>query len=123
MDDHLGYDRYSRSDTNNARNGSYSKNLITDNGVIELEVPRDRNGDFEPAIVTKKQNRAAGLDKKILSLYAKGMSLADIKQQLYELYEADISESLISKITDGVMDEVMGLAEQAFRIFISDSIF
>ena len=123
MDDHLGYDRYSRSDTNNARNGSYSKNLITDNGVIELEVPRDRNGDFEPAIVTKKQNRAAGLDKKILSLYAKGMSLADIKQQLYELYEADISESLISKITDGVMDEVMGLAEQAFRVFISDSIF
>jgi transposase-like protein len=123
MDDHLGYDRYSRSDTNNARNGSYSKNLITDNGVIELEVPRDRNGDFEPAIVTKKQNRAAGLDKKILSLYAKGMSLADIKQQLYELYEADISESLISKITDGVMDEVMGLAEQAFRMFISDSIF
>ena len=106
MDDHLGYDRYSRSDTNNARNGSYGKNLITDNGVIELEVPRDRNGDFEPAIVTKKQNRAAGLDKKILSLYAKGMSLADIKQQLYELYEADISESLISKITDGVMDEV-----------------
>ena len=102
MDDHLGYDRYSRSDTNNARNGSYGKNLITDNGVIELEVPRDRNGDFEPAIVTKKQNRAAGLDKKILSLYAKGMSLADIKQQLYELYEADISESLISKITDGV---------------------
>ena len=123
MDDHLGYDRYSRSDTNNARNGSYSKNLITDNGVIELEVPRDRNGDFEPAIVTKKQNRAAGLDKKILSLYAKGMSLADIKQQLYELYEADISESLISKITDGVMDEVLGLAEQAFRMFISDSIF
>mgnify|MGYP003452246329 CR=1 FL=1 len=116
MDDHLGYDRYSRSDTNNARNGSYSKNLITDNGVIELEVPRDRNGDFEPAIVTKKQNRAAGLDKKILSLYATGM-------KLYELYEADISESLISKITDGVMDEVLGLAEQSFRMFISDSIF
>ena len=106
MDDHLGYDRYSRSDLNNARNGHYGKNLITDNGVIELNVPRDRNGDFEPAIIAKKQNRAAGLDKKILSLYAKGMSLSDIKQQLHELYEADISESLISKITDGVMDDV-----------------
>lgn len=106
MDDHLGYDRYSRSCINNARNGHYNKNLITDNGVIELNVPRDRNGDFEPGIVPKKQNRAAGLDKKILSLYAKGMSLSDIKQQIHELYEADISESLISKITDGVMDEV-----------------
>jgi transposase-like protein len=106
MDDHLGYDRYSRSKNNNARNGHYNKNLITDNGVIELNVPRDRNGDFEPSIVPKKQNRIAGLDKKILSLYAKGMSLSDIKAQIYELYEADISESLISKITDGVMDEV-----------------
>ncbi|KKB96632.1 hypothetical protein SZ25_00274, partial [Candidatus Arcanobacter lacustris] len=106
MNNHLGYDRYSRSDLNNARNGHYNKNLITDNGVIELNVPRDRNGDFEPAIVPKKQNRIAGLDKKILSLYAKGMSLSDIKQQIYELYEAEISESLISKITDGVMDEV-----------------
>ena len=67
MDDHLGYDRYSRSCINNARNGHYNKNLITDNGVIELNVPRDRNGDFEPGIVPKKQNRAAGLDKKILS--------------------------------------------------------
>jgi transposase-like protein len=106
MDNHLGYDRYDRSDFNNSRNGHYNKNLITDNGVIELNVPRDRNGNFEPAIVPKKQNRAAGLDKKILSLYAKGMSLSDIKQQIHELYEADISESLISKITDGVMDEV-----------------
>jgi len=106
MDDHLGYDRYGRSEMNNARNGSYGKNLITDNGVIELNIPRDRNGNFEPGIVAKKPNRVAGLDKKILSLYAKGMSLSDIKQQLHELYEADISESLISKITDGVMDEV-----------------
>lgn len=106
MDDHLGYDRYSRSESSNARNGSYGKNLITDNGVIELMIPRDRDGDFEPAIVAKKQNRIAGLDKKILSLYAKGMSLSDIKKQIYELYEADVSESLISKITDGVMDEV-----------------
>jgi transposase-like protein len=97
MDNHLGYDRYDRSDFNNSRNGHYNKNLITDNGVIELNVPRDRNGNFEPAIVPKKQNRAAGLDKKILSLYAKGMSLSDIKQQIHELYEADISESLILK--------------------------
>jgi len=106
MNNHLGYDKYDRSENENSRNGSYSKNLITDNGVIELNIPRDRNGDFEPEIIAKKQTRAAGLDKKILSLYAKGMSLSDIKQQIYELYEADVSESLISKVTDGIIDEV-----------------
>ena len=81
MDDHLGYNRYDRSDLQNARNGAFQKTLITNNGVIELDVPRDRNGNFEPAIVKKKQNRIAGLDQKIVSLYAKGMSLSDIKIQ------------------------------------------
>lgn len=106
MDNHLGYERYGRSEQENARNGSYSKNLLTDSGVIDLNVPRDRKGDFEPVIVQKRQSRIEGLDQKILSLYAKGMSLSDIKKQLYELYETEISESLISKITDEVMDEV-----------------
>lgn len=106
MDDHLGYNRYDRSELENARNGRFQKSLVTDNGVIELSVPRDRSGNFEPAIVKKKQSRVAGLDQKIVSLYAKGMSLSDIKMQLHELYDADISESLISKITDGVVEEV-----------------
>jgi putative transposase len=106
MIEHLGYDRYARSDSTNARNGSFSKNLITDNGVIEIDVPRDRDGEFEPRIVQKKQTRIEGLDEKILSLYAKGMSLSDISLQLRELYSAEVSESLISKITDNVMEEV-----------------
>ncbi|XVN41446.1 MAG: transposase [Rickettsia endosymbiont of Argas persicus] len=106
MEDHLGYSRYGRSEEENVRNGSFSKNLITENGVIELNVPRDREGKFEPVIVPKKQSRIEGLDQKILSLYAKGMSLSDIKIQLQELYGAEISESLISKITDNVIDEV-----------------
>lgn len=72
----------------------------------KIEVPRDRNSSFEPAIIPKRQTRIDGLDQKILSLYAKGMSLSDIKIQLQELYGADISESLISKITDDIMDEV-----------------
>jgi transposase-like protein len=109
MDDHLGYDRYGRSESNNSRNGSYNKNLVTDNGVIELNIPRDREGEFAPVIVPKKQARIEGLDQKIISLYAKGMSLADIKMQLYELYEAEVSEPLISRITDGVIDEVKAL--------------
>lgn len=115
MDDHLGYNRYDRSELQNARNGAFQKNLITNNGVIELDIPRDRNGDFEPSIVKKKQNRIAGLDKKIVSLYAKGMSLSDIRTQMQELYGADISESLISKITDSVADEVKAWQNRALE--------
>ena len=115
MDEHLGYSRYDRSDLKNARNGAFQKTIITNNGVIELDVPRDRNGDFEPAIVKKKQNRIAGLDQKIVSLYAKGMSLSDIKIQMQELYGADISESLISKITDSVADEVKDWQNRALE--------
>ena len=106
MDEHLGYSKYDRTDSANARNGVSSKNLITDNGVITIDVPRDRQAEFEPAIIPKRQVRVDGLDQKILSLYAKGMSLSDIKQQIQELYGADISESLISKITDDIMDDV-----------------
>ena len=106
MDEHVGYDRYDRSESKNSRNGNYNKNLITENGVVDLDVPRDRDGTFVPAIVPKHKNRIEGLDPKILSLYAKGMSLSDIKLQIRELYGADISESLISKITDDIMDEV-----------------
>lgn len=106
MDEHLGYSKYGRSDSDNNRNGSSEKQLVTDNGVVDLSVPRDREGDFEPVLVKKRQNRIAGLDDKILSLYAKGMSLSDIRIQLEELYGADISESLISKVTDEVIEEV-----------------
>ncbi len=71
-------------------------NDITKNGAVEIEVPRDRNSSFEPSLVAKRQRRLDGFDDKVLSLYAKGMSLSDIKLQLQELYGADVSESLIS---------------------------
>ena len=106
MQAHLGYDRYERNASENARNGSFKKNLTTENGQLELEVPRDRKGSFEPVVVKKKQTRIEGLDDKIISLYAKGMSISDIKIQMQELYGAEISESLISRITDDVIDEV-----------------
>ena len=80
MQSHLGYERYSRSEVENARNGSYQKNLITNNGQIELNVPRDRKEQFEPVIVKKKQSRIDGLDEKIISLYAKGMSIRNRSQ-------------------------------------------
>ena len=106
MEEHLWYSKYGRSDAENARNGSYGKSLISEQGIIDLEVPRYREGSFEPIIVAKKQTRISGLDQKILTLYAKGMSLSDIKMQLLELYDTEVSESLISKVTEGVMDDV-----------------
>ncbi|WP_339051906.1 transposase [Candidatus Lariskella endosymbiont of Epinotia ramella] len=106
MSEHLGYNKYDRSETENCRNGHYNKNLITENGSIELNIPRDREGKFAPVIVSKNQTRIDGLDQKIISLYAKGMSLSDIKIQLQELYGAEVSESLISRVTDDVIDEV-----------------
>lgn len=85
MDDHLGYNKYARNSNQNSRNGTNNKNIITENGVVELEVPRDRESDFEPQLVPKRKTRIDGLDDKILSMYAKGMSLSDIKIQLQEL--------------------------------------
>ena len=106
MQTHLGYERYERNASENARNGSFKKSLTTENGQLDLEVPRDRKGNFEPVIVKKKQSRIEGLDDKIISLYAKGMSISDIKIQIEELYGSEISASLISRITDDVIDEV-----------------
>jgi putative transposase len=106
MDEHLGYSKYGRAETDNSRNGVGKKSLITEGGVLELEVPRDRNAEFAPLLVPKRQTRIDGLDQKILSLYAKGMSISDIKIQIQELYGAEISEGLISRVTDNVMDEV-----------------
>jgi transposase-like protein len=108
MTQHLGYDKYDReSSVSNARNGSSSKTLKSEHGNLEIGVPRDRNGEFNPLIVAKGQTRINGLDDKIISLYAKGMSVADIKLQLEELYDGvDISTGLISKVTEEVMEEV-----------------
>ena len=104
---HLGYDRYQHSDSPNARNGTNKKNLITESGVLEIDVPRDRSGEFEPELIPKRVTRIDGLDEKIISLYAKGMSVTDIQIQLQELYGgAEISTGLISKITNEVIEEV-----------------
>jgi len=106
MNNHLGYDKYSRTDNDNARNGITSKKLLSEHGAVEIEVPRDRHCTFEPAILPKRQKRFDGFNDKVLSLYAKGMSVSDIKIQLQELYNVEVSESLISRVTDDVMDDV-----------------
>ena len=88
---------------NNSRNG-HSKKTVQSN--MELSIPRDRQGSFEPVLVPKHQRRIAELDEKILALYARGMSTRDISAQLEELYGAKVSASLISEVTDSVLEEV-----------------
>ena len=90
----------------NSRNGHSSKTVQSEQGELELAIPRDRQGTFEPVLVPKHQRRLSGLDEKILALYARGMSTRDISLQLEELYGAHISPAIISEVTDGVSEEV-----------------
>jgi len=105
---HLGYDRHDPKGNNsgNSRNGKSKKTLKGDFGSMPLEVPRDRNSTFEPQIVPKGQTRFEGFDDKILSLYARGMTTRQIKQHLEEIYQVEVSPSLISSVTDAISDEV-----------------
>lgn len=105
MDTHLGYDRYdvSEKSTDNNRNGYSKKTVKSELGNVELNIPRDRKGEFEPQIVPKHQRSITGLDEKILSLYAKGMTTTDIKDQIRELYDVEISSETISNITSRIM--------------------
>ena len=107
LNEHLGYEKNSPTNDSNSRNGYSSKRLITDDGEIQLEVPRDRDASFEPKLVRKHQTRFQSMDDKILSLYAKGMTTREIVATFKEMYDADISASLISKVTDAVLEQVV----------------
>jgi transposase-like protein len=107
LDDHLGYEKHSPTNDSNSRNGYSSERLITDDGEIQLEIPRDRDASFEPKLVRKHQTRFQSMDDKILSLYAKGMTTREIVATFKEMYDADISASLISKVTDAVLEQVV----------------
>lgn len=105
---HLGYEKHAPAGQGrgNSRNGASSKTLKGDFGEIQIEVPRDRNGSFEPQIVAKHQRRFTGFDDKILSMYARGMSTRDIQAHLAEIYQVEVSASLISEVTEAVLEEV-----------------
>ncbi|MGW3625977.1 IS256 family transposase [Streptomyces sp. NPDC000880] len=107
---HLGYGKHDPAgkDGGNSRNGTRSKTVLTDIGPVEIDVPRDREGSFEPAIVKKRQRRLTGVDEMVLSLSAKGLTHGEISAHLAEVYGADVSKTTISTITDKVMD---GMAE------------
>ena len=105
---HLGYPKNAVAGNNsgNSRNGKNPKRVKGKNGELELEVPRDRNGSFEPQLIQKRQKRFDGFDEKIISLYARGMTTRDIQAQLEDLYGVEISPSFISTVTDAIMPEV-----------------
>ncbi|WP_409522710.1 IS256 family transposase [Nitrincola sp. MINF-07-Sa-05] len=107
LNEHLGYERHQPSDNTNSRNGHTSKTLKTEDGQFELNTPRDRDGSFEPQLVKKGQTRFTSMDDKILSLYAKGMTTREIVATFKEMYDADISPTLISKVTEAVIERVV----------------
>ena len=108
MDDHLGYTKHDRAGdgSGNSRNGKTRKRLKSEHGELDISVPRDRNSTFEPKSVEKRQSRVTGIDDKIVFLYAKGQSTRDIAATIQELYDIDISPSLISRVTERVTDQI-----------------
>jgi putative transposase len=108
MTHHLGYEKHevAGKGSGNSRNGASRKTLKGDFGEVAIEVPRDRSGSFEPKIVGKHQRRFVGFDDKILSMYARGMSTREIQGHLEEIYQVEVSPSLISEVTDAVVEEV-----------------
>ena len=107
MTRHPGYEKNQPKPGTNSRNGYSTKTIITGDGPLELRTPRDRDGTFEPQRVKKNQPRITGMDNQILSLYAKGMTTREIAAVFKELYDADVSPALISKVTDAVMEQVV----------------
>ena len=107
LDDHLGFDKHEQSDSDNNRNGITHKTLQTEDGQFELATPRDRAGSFEPKLVKKHQRRFTSMDDKILFLYAQGMTTREIVTTFKEMYGADVSPTLISKVTDAVIEQVV----------------
>lgn len=109
MDEELGYSRYDyhNKSTDNSRNGHSSKNLKTSFGEMELEIPRDRKGEFDPQILKKHQTSISGdIEEKILSMYAKGMTTSDIETHIREIYGISVSDSTISRVTDKILPVV-----------------
>jgi putative transposase len=104
MDHHL--DAEAEQETGNHRNGYSSKTVLTDSGKLDLSIPRDRHGRFDPVLIGKYRRRFAGFDDKIIALYARGMTTREIAEHVGELYGTDISPDLVSAVTDTVLEEV-----------------
>jgi len=110
LDEHLGYEKHAAEgrDGGNSRNGTRTKTVLTDIGPVDIAVPRDRDGTFEPLTVRKRQRRLEGVDAMVISLCAKGLTTGEISAHLAEVYGAEISRETISKITDAVLEDMAG---------------
>ncbi len=120
MTEHLGYEKHAVEgrDGGNSRNGTRTKTVLTDIGPVSLDVPRDRDGTFDPLTVRKRQRRLEGVDSMVISLCAKGLTTGEISAHLKDVYDADISKETISKITDAVLDEMSAwLARPLDRVY------
>lgn len=106
IDNHLGYDRYERSENGNYRNGIKKKTVRSNYGEFSIDVPQDRDGTFEPQIVKKRQKDISEIDQKIISMYARGMTTRQISEQIEEIYGFECSESFISDVTDKILQEI-----------------
>lgn len=120
LDDHLGYPKHAASgrNTGNSRNGTRSKSVLTEVGEVELEVPRDRDGSFEPKILRKRQRRMSGVDELVISLAAKGLTTGEIAAHFADVYGAEVSKDTISRITEAVVEEL-----QAWQSRPLDSVY
>ena len=129
LSEHLGYEKHSPSGNNsgNNRNGSSKKKLRNDNGEIEITVPRDRNGEFDPVIVRKYERTIGPIEDKIISMYAKGMTTRDIQSHVEELYGLEVSPVLISNITDKIVEKATQWQnrplESIYPVVFFDAIF
>ncbi|GHU68298.1 IS256 family transposase [Clostridia bacterium] len=108
MDEHLGYDKHSPEGRNggNSRNGYGSKTITSEYGESEISVPRDRQGTFEPQVIAKRQTRTDEIEQKVVAMYSKGMTTRDIEDSLRDIYGAEVSSSLISRITDKILPDI-----------------
>jgi transposase-like protein len=129
MADHLGYEPYESvgRGSGNSRNGSYQKTVKTDVGPVELRMPRDREGTFEPVTVPKHVRRLEGLGANVLSLYAKGLTTGEIQAHLAEIYDTEVSRETISKITDAVLPDMVAwqsrpLDRRVYPVLLIDAI-
>lgn len=128
MDDHLGYPKHAVEgrDKGNSRNGTRSKTVLIEVGEVEIEVPRDRDGSFEPKIVRKRQRRLAGVDELVISLAAKGLTTGEIAAHFQDVYGAEVSKDTISRITDRVIEELAAWQsrplDQVYPVIFIDAI-
>jgi transposase-like protein len=107
LDDHLGYSKHAKEgyNTGNSRNGSFPKTITSENvGEIVLNIPRDRNGEFEPHIIPKGQTISSKIEEAIIGMYSRGMTTSDVRKQVLEIYGLEISETTVSNITEGIME-------------------